>query len=179
VREFALIDSDRAVVAVRTRSDGVKREAADVHRTGNQDVADEHETEREASGVSSLSEIVEVKVRHFSEFLVDGYVERRELFLGWCRGYVSAGAAVQPVGPTVVDDSGLVGDPIDRDPHDPAFEQLREGDAEGSASRDQVNRVERREVDRVTPRHTKMGDLPLKDRLAPTHLGRSRAYTSG
>jgi hypothetical protein len=134
-------------------------------------VADEHETEREASGVSLLSEIVEVKVRHFGEFLVDVRVEWAELIFGGRRWYVFAGAAVQPVGPTVVDDRGLVGDPLDRDTDDPAFEQARERDAEPSASLDQVNRVKRREVDRVTPRHTKMGDLPLEDGLAPIPLG--------
>jgi hypothetical protein len=126
-------------------------------------VADEHETERDASGVSLLSEIVEVKVRHFGEFLVGVRVESAELIFGGRRWYVFAGAAVQPVGPTVVDDCGLIGDPLDRDPHYPAFEQMRERDAESSASLDQVNRVKRREVDRVTPRHTKMGDHPLED----------------
>jgi len=48
-----------------SRSDGVKWEAADANWAGNEDVADEHETEREASGVSSFGEIVEVKFRHF------------------------------------------------------------------------------------------------------------------
>jgi hypothetical protein len=133
-------------------------------------VADEHETEREASSISLLSEIVEVEVRHFGEFLVGVGVEWAEFIFGGSRWYVFTGAAVQPVGPTVVDDCGLVGDPLDRDPHDPAFEQVRERDAESSASRDQVNRVKRREVDRVTPRHTKMGDLPLEDGLAPIPL---------
>jgi len=112
-----------------------------------------------------------VKVRHFGEFLVDVRVESAELIFGGRRWYVFAGATVQPVGPTVVDDCGLIGDPLDRDPHDPAFEQMRERDAESSASLDQVNRVKRREVDRVTPRHTKMGDLPLEDGLAPIPLG--------
>jgi len=153
------------------RSDGVKREAADVHWTGNEDVADEHETERRASGVSSLSEIVQVECRHCREFLVAVNVERGELLLWRCRWYVFAGAAVQPVRPTVVHDSGLVGDALDRNAHDSAFEQLRKRDAESSASLNQVNRVERREVDRVTPAHTKMGDLPLEDRLAPIPLG--------
>ena len=167
----AMIDSDLTIVAVRSRSDGVEREAADVHWTGSEDVADEHETERESSGVSLLSEIVEVKVRYLGEFLVDVYVEWAELIFGGRRWDAFAGAAVQPVGPTVVDDCGLVGDPLDRDPHDPAFEQVRERDAESSASLDQVNRVKRREVDRVTPRHTKMGDLPLEHGLAPIPLG--------
>jgi hypothetical protein len=171
LRGVALIASDRTIFAVRLGSDGVEREAADVHWTSSEDVADEHETERGSSGVSLLSEIVEVKVRNFGKFLVDVYVEWAELLLegrGW---YVFAGPAVQPVRPTVVGDCGLVGDPFDRDAHDPAFEQARERDAESSASLDQVNRVKRREVDRVTPRHTKMGHLPLEDGLAPIPLG--------
>jgi hypothetical protein len=118
-----------------------------------------------------LSEIVEVKFRYFGEFLVDVRVEWAELTFGGRRWYVFTGAAVQPVGPTVVDDCGLVGDPLDRDPHHPAFEEVRERDAESSACLDQVNRVKRREVDRVTPRHTKMGDLPLEHGLAPIPLG--------
>lgn len=70
--------------------------AADVYWTGNQDVADEHETERRASGVSLLSEIVEVECGHCREFLVAVYVERRELLrshLGRSRSYTSGCAS--------------------------------------------------------------------------------------
>ena len=118
------------------RSDGVKREATEVHGTSNEDVADEHETERGASRVPSLSEIVEVKARYCSQFLIGVDGERSELLRWRCRRYVFAGAAVQPMRPAVVDDRRMVGDALGRDAHDSAFEQLRERDTEASSSFD-------------------------------------------
>ena len=94
------------------------------------------ETERGASRVPSLSEIVEVKARYCSQFLIGVDGERSELLRWRCRRYVFAGAAVQPMRPAVVDDRRMVGDALGRDAHDSAFEQLRERDTEASSSFD-------------------------------------------
>ena len=86
-------------------------EPTDVHGSGCQDVADEDKSERGLSGVPLFGQIVQVELGDLIEFLIRVQLEGTELFLGGCGGDVLTGAAVQPVGPTVVDDRRLLGDP--------------------------------------------------------------------
>ena len=145
-------------------------QVGDVDGPGDENVADENERQCRLTGRCLLGQVVEVELGNLGEFLVRGQVERGEIILWWRSRDVVAGAAVQPMGAAVVYHGIPAGESFDWDAHDSSLEQSRVRETDPAPGSDEVDGIQGRQVDRVTPGDTEMGNHEVEHRFSSSPL---------